>query len=104
MIWTNRLSPSYRDWPVVRASALDNMDAIQGTIQRVDYRRRELRLIAQGGAWRFVVATDCRLSFNDTPAILRCFHPLDPVTVIFRSEDKENVAIAIYSEEGKQPC
>jgi len=104
MMWTNRLSQSYRDWRSDRRSAQEEMDAIQGTIQRVDYRRRELRVIAEGRAWRFVVADDCRLSFNETPAILRCFHPLDPVTVIYRSEDTENVAVAMYSAERMQPC
>jgi hypothetical protein len=105
MQWTNRFLNSYRDRPqYLREPERAEMDSIQGTIQRVDYQRRELRVIAQGRAWRFVVADDCRLSFNDTPAILRCFHPLDPVTVIFRGEDTENVAVAMYSAERKQPC
>jgi hypothetical protein len=101
MMWTNRLPTCFRDWPSVRVSALEKMGAIRGTIQRVDYRRRELRVIAQGRVWRFVVTVDCQLSFNDTPAILRCFHSFDPVTIVFRSEDEENVAIAIHSQEGK---
>ncbi len=105
MRWTtNRLSDSYRDRQCLREPARAEMDSILGTIQRIDYQRRELRVIAQGQVWRFVMAADCRLSFNDTPVILRCFHPLDPVTVIFRREDNENVAIAIYSEERTQPC
>lgn len=77
------------------------MASIRGTIQRIDYRRRELRVIAQGRAWRFAVADDCCLSFNETPAILRCFHPLDPIAVLFRCDD-EDVAVGIYSEDKEQ--
>jgi hypothetical protein len=105
MQWTNRFSGSYRGrLQYLRKPEQLEMDSIQGTIQRVDYQRREMRVIAQGRAWRFVVADECRLSFNETPAILRCFHPLDPVTVIFRSEGTEDVAVAIYSWERKQRC
>jgi hypothetical protein len=104
MEWTNRLSDSDLGRLHLREPEWSEMDSIQGTIQRVDYRRRELRVIAEGRGWRFVVPADCRLSFNDTPAILRCFHPLDPVTVIFRSGDTENVVVAMYSAERKQPC
>jgi hypothetical protein len=63
---------------------------IQGTIQRVDYRWLELRVIAQGHPWRFVLAANCRLWFNGMPAILRCFHAFDPVTLIFRNQDCES--------------
>jgi len=69
---------------------------IQGVIQRVDYVRRELTLIAQGRVWRFRVPVECRLWFNGSPAILRCFHPLDPVTVVFRGSRERGVVAALY--------
>ena len=59
------------------------LDCVAGTIQRINYQRGEMTVIASGRVLQFRVATDCRLSFNDAPALLRCFHPLDPVTVHF---------------------
>jgi hypothetical protein len=99
MMRTNCLSRGCRDLPSFGEPAEIETESIQGTLQRIDYQRRELRVIAQGRAWRFVVAHDCRLWFNDTPAILRCFHPLDPVTVLFWAQDTENIAKVIYSWE-----
>ncbi len=104
MQWANRLSHGYRSGRFLREAQREETYSIRGTIQRVDYRRRELRVIAEGRAWRFGVADHCRLVFNYAPAILRCFHPLDPVTVIFRRDGEEDVAIAMYSEERTQPC
>jgi hypothetical protein len=103
MQWNNRFSDECRDPRLSRQPESEQMDSIQGTIQRVEYQRRELRVVAQGRAWRFLVADNCRLSFNDTPAILRCFHPLDPVTVIFCREGAENIAVVIHSAEKTQP-
>ena len=74
-------------------------DTVRGTIQRIDYRRREMRVIASGRVWEFVVATDCRLWFNDTPAVLRCFHPLDPVAVLYQDQEAGHTAKMIYSWE-----
>jgi hypothetical protein len=70
--------------------------SLQATIQRVHYLRRELTVIGEGSIWRFVVPPGCRMWFNDTPANLRCFHPLDPVTVIF---DENEQVVSIYSWE-----
>jgi hypothetical protein len=75
----------------------DKSEWIQGTTQLVDYQRRELSVIADGRAWRFVVPADCRLVFNDRPACLRCVHSLDPVMVIFRILGQEMIAEVIYS-------
>lgn len=72
--------------------------SLQGTIQRVHYPRRELTIVGEGAVWRFVVPPDCRMWFDDTPAVLRCFHALDPVTVIF--DERQNVK-AIYSWQAR---
>ena len=72
---------------------------IEGVVQRVDYIRRELAVVAEGRAWRFAVPPECQLWFNDAPALLRCFHPLDPVTVIFRDSGGRRVVDALYYRE-----
>ena len=61
----------------------DKLQTIQGTLQRVNYPRRQITVIGEGKIWHLIVSADCQLWFNDAPAILRCFHPLDPVTVTF---------------------
>jgi hypothetical protein len=99
MKWSSRLPQCDRDGAGFGKPARDEMESIQGTIQRVDYRRRELWVIALGQVWEFVVSEDCRLWFNGTPAILRCFHPLDPVVVIFGRYSAESVAKVLYSWE-----
>jgi hypothetical protein len=99
MMLTNRLSQSRQDRRCFGEPAEKATESIQGTLQRVDYQRREIRVIAQGRPWQLVLAPDCRLWFDNTPAILRCFHPLDPVTVLFRSHGTEFVAKVLYSWE-----
>ena len=103
MEWTNHLlftrSASLQDRQPARPTAM-----IRGTIQRVDYRRHELRLIALGRVWQFVVAADCRLWFNDTPAILRCFHSLDRVTVIYEEQEGGPLVKVIYLREAESPA
>lgn len=56
---------------------------LDGVIQRVDYGRREVKVVAEGRVFLFVLAADSRLLFDRQPAILRCFHPLDPVHIEF---------------------
>jgi len=93
------LLSSYRARPEAEESARARSDTIRGTIQRVDYRRRDLRVIAAGRVWEFVVPAACRLWFNETPAILRCFHPLDPVTVLYQEQAAGFTAQVICSWE-----
>src|SRR5262245_57916919 len=76
-----------------RGAGTAELFSLQGTIQRVDYQQKELRVVGQGQVWRFGIARDCQLWFNGTPTILRCFHALDPVTVIF---DARNEVRALY--------
>jgi hypothetical protein len=73
--------------------------AVRGTIQHVDYRKRKLRVIAYDRVWEFRVADDCRLWFNNVPAILRCFHALDPVTVLYQTQPPCNLARVLLSWE-----
>jgi hypothetical protein len=72
---------------------------IEGTIQRVNYPRRELAVVAECRVWRFTVGADCQLWFDDRQAILRCFHPLDPVKLIFEPRGEDNVVRAMYAWE-----
>lgn len=70
---------------------------LRGTIQRVDYQRRELKVVADGRVFRFTLDPSCRLSFDHQPAILRCFHPLDIVLIAYAETDSGPV---IRSMEG----
>ena len=69
---------------------------IQGRVQRVNYRSFELTVVADGTVRQFTLTPDCAMWFNDSPAILRCFHPLDPVTVVF---DDSWTARALFAWE-----
>lgn len=70
--------------------------SIEGTIQRVNYRTRELRLIADGRPWELVLAADCHLWFNGNVAPFRCFQPLDHVWVVYQNDGSVLIAEAIY--------
>jgi hypothetical protein len=99
IIWTNRLSKWCRDRPSVVVRAQEKMEVIFGTIQRVNYRQRELRVIAKGRAWCFTIPDTCELWFDGVRAVLRCFHPLDPVTVHYECKETVALARAVYSWE-----
>ena len=73
--------------------------AVEGTLQRIGYKTRELKVIAGGQVWYFTADRDCQLWFDDRPALLRCFHPLDPVKVIFARTPDGDVAKALYARE-----
>ena len=73
--------------------------AVEGTLQRVNYRTRELKVIAHGEVWYFTLDRDCQLWFDDRQATLRCFHSLDPAKVIFERTAAGDVAKAMYSWE-----
>ena len=75
------------------------LQCVEGTLQRVNYAKRELTVIAQGKVWYFTVAPDCRFSFDDQPAILRCFHPLDQVKAIYEFGEEDHVLKALYAWE-----
>jgi len=73
---------------VERPVATPRLKTLQGRIQRVNYRAFELTAVADGTVYHFVLNSGCEMWFNDAPAILRCFHPLDPITVVFDEEDR----------------
>ena len=70
---------------------------IDGTLQRADYRKGQLRIIAQGRVWEFVVDAARQLRFDGEPAILRCFHPLDHVEICFEDVDGIHIVRGLQS-------
>jgi hypothetical protein len=68
-------------------------------VQRVDYLKKTLRLVAERGTWDFKVDSESHLWFDDEPAVLRCFHPLDHVQILFVESNSINVIKAIYAWE-----
>jgi hypothetical protein len=73
--------------------------SIQGTIQRVHYGKREMTVIAEGRIWRFMLGANCRLLFNGTETMLRCFHSLDPVILHFDEIGADLVPVCVHSWE-----
>jgi hypothetical protein len=75
------------------------LQEVEGVLQRVNYRTGEFKMVTPGNVMQFKLDGDSQLWFDDRQAILRCFHPLDPIRVIFQpSADKPHVR-AIYSWE-----
>lgn len=74
------------------------LKAMQGRLQRVNYAKKELTVIAHGQIWYFQVDRDSQLWFDDQKAILRCFHSLDQVEVIFQ-EGQPQLVKAMYAWE-----
>lgn len=76
------------------------LQIVEGTLQRVNYPRGEFTIVARGRIWAFVLDGDCQLRFDDQPAILRCFHPLDHVRIVYEANPAGDlVAKAIYAWE-----
>jgi hypothetical protein len=96
MNWITRLPEHWQDRRRDILSGWGRMSTIRGTIQRINYLGREMRVIAQGRVWQFGLAADCQLWLNETPAILRSFHPLDPVKVLYQEQGAGYLARAIY--------
>ena len=91
--------------PVERAEALiqnqlerGEYKALEGRLQRVNYQTRELTVICAGEVWRFSADDRSLFWFDDQKTILRCFHPLDDVNVIYQ-EGQPNVVKALYAWE-----
>jgi hypothetical protein len=74
------------------------LQAIDGRLQRVNYLKKELAVVADGQIVYFTLDKDSQLWFDDQKAILRCFHPLDQVKVIFQEGDP-NLVKALYAWE-----
>jgi hypothetical protein len=77
----------------------DMLQAVEGVLQRINYRTGELKMVSPGRVWYFKLDPNCQLYFDDKEAILRCFHPLDPVRVVFRPAQDNPRAQAVYAWE-----
>ena len=78
--------------------------SLEGTVQRIDYRKGELTVVAEGRLWRVHVAADCRLWFDGSRVPLRCFQPLNHVSVYYELRDGRHVARGLFgSESGAAP-
>jgi hypothetical protein len=73
--------------------------AIEGIVQRINYPAKELRVVAEGQVWNFTLDPECLLWFDDKPTVLRCFHPLDFVKIIFADDERTHVIKALYAWE-----
>jgi len=87
----------------VEAQIHDQLDrgelkVLQGRLQRVNYQSKEVNVISGGKVWRFSADDGCQFWFDDQKTILRCFHPLDEVRVIYQ-ENQPNVIKALYAWE-----
>ena len=96
---TLKIAPESRKAHTQRELEDGSLQAIDGVLQRVDYRAGEFKLVAPGKVWSFKVSSDSQLWFNDRQAILRCFHPLDPVRVIFEPAPETQRVRALYAWE-----
>jgi len=92
-------TPRHVDSAIQRDLECGKLISMDGTVQRVDYRAEELRVIVRGLVWSFTLAADCQLWFEDKPAVLRCFHPLDNVLIIFAAAGPPRVIKAMYAWE-----
>jgi hypothetical protein len=88
-----------RSMTIDSTDARDDLQAVEGVLQRVNYRTGEFKMVTAGRVWTFKLDPKCQLFFDDKEAILRCFHPLDPVRVVFRPSQDSPCASAVYSWE-----
>jgi hypothetical protein len=77
----------------------DTLQAVEGVLQRINYRTGEFKMVTPGKVWYFKVDRTSRLYFDDKEAILRCFHPLDPVRVVFEPDAESYRARAVFAWE-----
>lgn len=75
------------------------LQSVEGVLQRINYRTGEFKMITPGKVWYFKVDRNSKLYFDDKAAILRCFHPLDPVRVLFEPDEDSHQARAVFAWE-----
>jgi hypothetical protein len=73
--------------------------SIEGTLQRVNYREKTLWLVAAEDVWEFTADSRSQLWFDDEPAVLRCFHPLDQVRIVFLDNNSTKVIKTLVAHE-----
>jgi hypothetical protein len=84
--------------PVIRS--------LEGTIQRVNYQRREVSIIAAGQPYHFSLTAETQLWFDGRLAPFRCFQPLDHVRAYYKADNSRLIAEALYAwaaEGANQP-
>jgi CheY-like chemotaxis protein len=69
---------------------------VQGTLQRIDYQRRRLTVVAGRRQQSFEVPPGCAFWLDGRPAEFRSFHPLDRVAVAYGAG---NQALAIFGRD-----
>ncbi len=79
-----------------QATAVQSLD---GVLKRVNYRTREVTLVADSAMWHFIATPDSEYWFNGQRAMLRCFHPLDRVQVGFISTRNGHVLKALHGSD-----
>jgi hypothetical protein len=70
--------------------------SLEGTIEWVNYRTRELRVIADGRPWNLALSDGCRLWFNGRIAPFAFFQPLDSVRIFCEECTSGFIAQALY--------
>jgi hypothetical protein len=75
------------------------LQTVEGVLQRVNYRTGEMKMVAPGNVMHFKIDRDSQLWFDDKQAILRCFHPLDPIRVIYQPNESAPRVRAVYAWE-----
>jgi hypothetical protein len=75
--------------------------SLEGTVQRIDYRKRTLAVITDARVQHFALGPDSQLWFNGQRTIIRCFHPLDQVRIMYTSSENEPIArvLHLWAEE-----
>jgi len=91
--------PEYVEARIQRDLEKGLLRAVEGTLQRINYQRREFTVIANCHVWTFVLDRDAQTWFDDRQAVLRCFHPLDQVRVIFAPAEGGGAVKAMYAWE-----
>jgi CheY-like chemotaxis protein len=74
---------------------------VQGTLQRIDYYRRRLTVVAGRRQQSFKVAPGCAFWLDGRPVEFRCFHPLDRVAVAYGAGNR---ALAIFGRDPYAPA
>jgi hypothetical protein len=75
------------------------MRTVEGIMKRVDYRKREFSIVAGQQVCYFSLDSESQLWFDGQPAVLRCFHPLDRVRIVYHERDSISVIKAMYAWE-----
>lgn len=93
-----RLAPEHVEARILSQLDRGLLKEVEGRLQRVNYAKKEIAVVADGEIRYLHIEPDSQLWFDDQKTILRCFHPLDQVKVIFQ-EGQPNLVKAMYAWE-----